>query len=146
MKANNSGKSELIQRWSSLKLKIHNSSKEKPFKEAEVWWCNFGENIGVEVNGKNAPFSRPAIVLKKHNKHSFMAIPLTSQPHTGNWYVEFEFRGKKSWANLAQAKSLSAKRLYRRMGMTTKGDFLKVKLGFYGLYCGDLEKIIPSDQ
>lgn len=131
-------KTELLKRWFMLKIRIHSSGKEKPFKEAEIWWCNFGENIGVEVNGKNAPFSRPAIILKKYNKYSFMAIPLTSRPHTGSWYVEFEFRGKANWANLAQAKSLSAKRLCDRIGAMTNGDFCKVKRGFYELYCKDI--------
>lgn len=135
MEANIKKKEELLKQWFCLKLKVHKRGQSVLFKEGEVWWCNFGENIGVEVNGKNAPFSRPALVFKKLNRHSFMAIPLTSQPHQGSWYVKFEFKNKMSWANLAQAKTLSSKRLYGRLGTTTHGDFIKIKNGFRELYC-----------
>lgn len=139
MKENNQDKSELLRQWFKIKLGVHQKDKQKLFSEGDIWWCNFGENIGVEMNGKNAPFSRPAIVFKKYNKHSFMAIPLTSQPHKGSWYVEFEFKSKKSWANLAQARSFSSKRLSNQIGKMTKGDFHKVQIGFHNFYCEKMD-------
>lgn len=128
-----------MKRWFRVKLNLHERKRAMMFKKGEIWWCNFGENIGVEVNGKNAKFVRPAIIFKKYNQHSFLAIPLTSQPHAGSWYVEFELRDKTSWANLAQIKSLSAKRLHNRMGTMTNGDFRKVQARFHSLYCRDSE-------
>lgn len=138
MEKYNQEKSELLRQWFGVKLNLHNGTRPVlRFSEAEVWWCNFGENIGVEVNGKNELFTRPVLIFKKLNKHSFMGIPLTSQPHFGSWYVKFGFKDKIDYANLAQAKTLSSKRLHDRMGELTRGDFEQVKIAFKKLYCGE---------
>lgn len=136
MEDHDENKAELLEQWFGVKLKLH-EEKKMPlrFNEAEVWWCNFGENIGVEINGKNELFTRPVLVFKKLNKYSFMEVPLTSQPHYGSWYVKFGFKGKMNYANLAQAKTLSSKRLYDRMGELTRGDFQRVEHAFQKLYC-----------
>lgn len=93
-----------------------------------------GENVGVEINGKNEVFSRPVLVYKKLSRFGFMGIPLTSQPHDGDWYVSFTFRGKTSIAVLSQARTLSVLRLYRRMGTIPETDFAAVARRFNKLY------------
>lgn len=60
----------------------------------------------------------------------FMAIPLTSQPHSGTWYVEFNFRGKQEYAVLSQIRMMSVSRLYNRMGKLSTGDFKKIQASF----------------
>jgi hypothetical protein len=41
--------------WIGLKEKLHEKESVPPFfKEAEIWWCYFGENVGSEING-NCP-------------------------------------------------------------------------------------------
>ena len=32
---------------------MHNTGRLPAIKEGEIWWCAMGENIGVEINGKN---------------------------------------------------------------------------------------------
>lgn len=103
-------------------------------RKGEIWWCHVGENVGVEINGKHDFYERPALVFRKLSKHSFLAVPLTSQPHKGTWYVEFNFRQKKNFAVLSQVRVMSAKRLTGRMGELTQGDYKKVKEGFKRLY------------
>lgn len=90
----------------------------------------------MEINGKHEKFSRPVLVLKKISRFGFMGIPLTSQEHEGDWYAPFVFREKKQIAVLAQARVMSASRLYSRMGKTTRGDFAKVRDGFGKFYLG----------
>lgn len=93
-----------------------------------------GENVGVEINGKNELFSRPVLVLKKLSRFGFLGVPLTSQEHEGSWYVHFDFRGRMQTAVLAQAKVMSALRLYDKMGQLPMSDLELVREGFRALY------------
>ena len=51
--------------WINLKEKLHFNAKLPRIKEGEIWWCSFGENIGTEINGKSARFTRPVLIIKK---------------------------------------------------------------------------------
>ena len=52
--------------WFGLKKKLHERQQTPPLiSEREVWWASVGENVGSEVNGKSALFSRPVIIYKK---------------------------------------------------------------------------------
>ena len=88
-----------------------------------------GENVGVEINGKGRAFMRPVLIYKKLSKFGFIGVPLTSQPHNGNWYVDFRFKGKMQYAIFAQIRNISVKRLYRKMGYADDIDMLKVRDG-----------------
>lgn len=120
--------------WNEVKKDVHNFGRCAAIKEGEVWWCAMGENVGVEINGKGDRFMRPVLVYKKLSHLGFLGIPLTSQKHEGDWYVAFEFRGKKQLAVLAQVKMFSVLRAYRRMGTLPKSDFGFVVRGFNKLY------------
>ena len=93
-----------------------------------------GENVGTEINGKHATFSRPVVIMKKLSRLGFMGIPLTSQEKTGSWYVEFEFLNKKEYAALSQARYFSVSRLYTKMGRIPDSDLIIIKKGFLDLY------------
>ena len=117
-----------------MKSGLHYAGVFRTVKEGEIWGCAVGENVGVEINGKNEEFSRPVLVLKKLSKYGFMGIPLTSQEHVGSWYVEFVFQDKKQTAVLARARVISVFRLYKRMGTVSNSDLEIVKRGFRKLY------------
>ena len=120
--------------WIELKEKLHNTARLPRILEGEVWWCAFGENVGVEINGKHEVFSRPVVVLKKLSKFGFMGVPLTSQEKQGSWYVEFEFQDKKEYAAICQARVMSVSRLYSKIGRMPESDLAKIKKGFIKLY------------
>lgn len=120
--------------WISIKSELHFSATPRTVTEGEVWWCSMGENVGVEINGKQELFLRPVLVTKKLSKFGFMGIPLTSQKHEGNWYVGFEFKKRKQFAALAQARVLSVYRLCRKMGTVPNSDLELVREGFRKLY------------
>ena len=94
-----------------------------------------GENVGVEINGKREFFLRPVLIYKKLSKFGFMGIPLTSQLHTGSWYVEFIFQNKVEYGVLAQARVFSVFRLYRKMGVISDSDLAVFRESFRRLYC-----------
>ncbi len=45
--------------WSIKKKETHQTKDNKIFYEREVWWCIFGINVGVEIDGKHEFFLRP---------------------------------------------------------------------------------------
>ena len=128
--------------WIGLKEKLHRNPHITPlFKEGEVWWCSFGENIGIEVNGKGVKFSRPALVFRKLSAGGFFAIPLSTQIKNGTWYVPITHRGIKCVAVLSQARVLSAKRLLEKHGELDEKDSQAIREGLFLLYFG--EKFVP---
>ena len=120
--------------WIDLKEKLHFNAKLPRIKEGEIWWCSFGENIGTEINGKSARFTRPVLIMKKLSQFGFMGIPLTSKEKSGSWYAEFEFLNKKEYAALCQARVMSVSRLHSRLGQIPKSDLSLVKNAFHELY------------
>lgn len=127
-------KYRLLEEWNVVKIELHRGGVFRNIKEGDVWWCSMGENVGVEINGKQEFFLRPVLVLKKLSRYGFMGIPLTSQPHKGSWYVSFEFKNKIQNAVLAQARVLSVYRLRRKMGVVPNSDLELVRAGFRELY------------
>ena len=120
--------------WIELKEKLHRIGRIRAIHEGEVWWGALGENIGVEINGKNEGFTRPILIFRKLSGLSFLGIPLTSQAHDGSWYVPFVFKNKQQYAVLSQIRILSVSRLNKRMGTLPASDYELVREGFENLY------------
>lgn len=114
--------------WVLLKEKIDAREYTPPqVSMGDVWWCSVGENVGVEVFGKGERFSRPVIILYKFNQYSFLVIPLTSKKKKGKKYVLFEIGGIPQTALLNQIRTISYKRLDRKMASLSMDDFQKIK-------------------
>ncbi|MEN9582524.1 MAG: hypothetical protein RL641_478 [Candidatus Parcubacteria bacterium] len=114
--------------WVSLKQKLHEKAQTPPyFKEAEVWWCSLGENVGYEVNGKSKLFSRPVIILKKLSHYVFIGIPLSTKTRDGTWYVSITHRDQNVTANISQLRLLDFRRLSSKNGELDRADFDKIK-------------------
>ena len=120
--------------WIVLKEKLHNLERIPAIREGEVWWCSFGENVGIEINGKSQRFSRPVLILKKLSKLGFIGIPLTSQEKTGSWYIKFDFLNKTDFAAICQARVMSVSKLQTKMGEVPEPDLELVRQGFLKLY------------
>lgn len=69
--------------WTKLKARIHVSEKIIYPKRREIWWASLGQNIGVEINGKNNNFERPVLVIRVFNKNSVLVLPISSTEKTG---------------------------------------------------------------
>ena len=122
--------------WIGLKEKLDTiDSKPVLFNEGEVWWCSVGENIGVEVSGKEKGFSRPVLVYKKLSKHGFLGIPMSTQVKQGSWYVHVTVNDELVVANLSQTRFFSSKRLYNLLTTFDENDFNKTKEAFVDLFC-----------
>jgi len=126
---------KLIQEWCRLKISLWDNERKVVFKQGDMWWCSLGMNLGEEMFGKGAKFTRPILVFQKFTGNSFLGLPMTKQEKEGSWYVEITIHKEKRWVMLNQARILDKKRLTNRIGMLDNGDFKKVKerfLEFYG--------------
>ena len=119
-----------------VKEKMHFVGSLPRIKEGEIWWYAAGENVGVEINGKNDTFSRPILILKKFGALSFLGIPLSTKEHTGSWYADFIFNNQKITAALSQIRLVGTSRLYNKMGQIPENDFVKVKTALHELLFG----------
>ncbi len=118
--------------WNKLKKQLSKNNKRRSFKEREIFWAYVGYNIGSEVYGR-VNFTRPILILKKFNRDSFMAIPLSIKKRKdeyGKDIYRFEFifkDNKSSIALLSQAKFFDKRRLLNKMGMIKNDDFETIK-------------------
>lgn len=133
------GEEKDFQGWMRTKERLHASMCKAPFfKEGEVWWCNFGENIGVEINGKGDIFTRPVFILKKYNHLSFLGLPMTTRRKDGSWYFKMKFREIEQTVILSQGRVLDHRRLDRRMGEVPVYEANKLREAFLGLHSGKI--------
>jgi len=132
-------------RWIKKKKQLHFYGRNPGIRIGEIWWAGVGENVGVEINGKNKDFARPVIIFKVFGRYSFLAIPLTSQKKSGSWYSNFKLGDKEEYAALCQIRILSKNRLYRKLGEMSKGDFLKVSNDFKALFIDENLEIIEKN-
>jgi len=102
--------------WNLLKQKINKIEKPPFFTQKDIWWCSVGCNIGSEIYGKGVRFSRPVLVFKKLNHHSFLGIPLTTKVKDRYGYCLFSFKDKKICAVLGDMKKMDSRRLLGKMG------------------------------
>lgn len=103
-------------RWISLKTRLISNEKsfkipvEKSLKRGDVYWFEFGYNIGEEFGGKH-----PAIILRVGGQTAIVA-PITSKEPKENQlksgcYVEvnkiYNFKNLKRWVNVLNIQPIS---------------------------------------
>lgn len=117
-----------LNKWNEIKKEVNSKeiSCDLFFYEREVWWCSVGINVGVESNGKNENFERPCLIIKKFNSEMVWTLPLTSKEHKGEHYQKIIHDSGVSWVSLSQIKTISTKRLLRKIGMISDTEFLLI--------------------
>ncbi len=123
-----------FQEWFKIKVSLWKKDSKVVFKQSEIWWCSLGMNIGEEIFGKGAKFTRPVLIFRKFTGNSFLGLPLTKQEKQGTWYVDITLHGEKNWVMLNQARILDKKRLINRIGTLDDTDFKKIKENFLKFY------------
>lgn len=126
--------SKFLKEWCKLKIAIWNQESKAVFKQGDVWWCSLGVNLGEEMFGKGAKFTRPVLIFRKFTGNSFLGLPLTKHEKRGSWYVEITIHKEKRWVMLNQARILDRKRLTNRIAELDGADFGRVKTAFLKFY------------
>lgn len=115
----------------NIKKKIINKKEEREelfFREREIWWVNFGLNVGYELDGKSEDYSRPAIIFRKFSRDTFWALPLTTKNKINEYHFSFCLPdGTKNSANLSQLRLFDAKRLIVKLGYISEGDYVALQ-------------------
>lgn len=114
-------------KWNFLKKAIDERGNISYFKEREIWWSSLGKNIGIEIGGKNQQFSRPVLIVKKHNNKHCLVIPATTQKKSGKYYFYIEINNKRAYLITSQIRSISGKRLIKRISTISTDEFEKIK-------------------
>jgi mRNA-degrading endonuclease toxin of MazEF toxin-antitoxin module len=116
-----------FKKW-HLKKETLNDEKNRPFfREAEVWFCSIGVNVGFEQDGAGGNFLRPVVVIKKFNNEVFWALPLTKRKKKGPYYFSFKLNSKISTAILSQVRLIDSKRLYYKIGVLTVEELKTIR-------------------
>jgi len=88
-----------------------------------------GQNIGVEINGKNEIFERPVLVIKRYNDQFSLIVPISSKIKEGKYYFQFtNYRGERNAIILSQIRAISNKRFIRKIGKLNSADYEDVKV------------------
>ncbi len=116
--------------WNKQKKATHLHLKNKWVHTREVWWVEFGTNIGTEMDGRGKKFLRPALILKTLGFTSALVVPLTSRNKVGIFYVQVgRLAGEiyESVANLGQIRVIDTKRCVEKMGQISPEIFSILK-------------------
>lgn len=116
-----------FQKWHSIKELLENKEKKTYFQERDIWWCSLGLNLGFEEDGKNEQFERPVLVLKKINNDLMWVLPLTRTEKIWKYYFQIEYEIRKSSIILSQLRTISKKRLLRKMRMISGKEFNEIR-------------------
>ena len=113
--------------WNELKKELQLGKSMPMITEGDIWWCDIGINVGIEIDGKSKQFSRPVLIYKKLGIQGFIGIPLTTKHKNGSWYCDIDFQNKNQVAVLSQIRPYSVYRLSCRMGSLDDVDKKRVK-------------------
>jgi mRNA-degrading endonuclease toxin of MazEF toxin-antitoxin module len=108
--------------WNENKKQIETRINRPSPRLGEIWICDFGLNIGFEIDGKE-DFKRPALVISVFTGGAII-LPLTSKFKN----KKFNFNlGKRGPVNLTQVRFMDAKRFHRKIDLIDQDILLKVK-------------------
>ena len=105
----------------------------------DVVWADLEPTRGHEQAGQ-----RPVLVLSENvfNERSgtVIAIALTSQPQRAGFPLTLELSDaklpKRSWAKISQIRTLSVKRLGKKIGRASREELDAIVEGLNELICG----------
>ena len=114
-------------KWNQVKKLTNDKADNFGVHEREIWWMSFGVNVGVEIDGKNEHFDRPALVLRRFNRQMVWILPTTQQARDERFYEKFSFGDEIFYIALTQIRTVSTRRFLRKVGMLPLADFDRVK-------------------
>lgn len=130
-------------KWLELKSKINDIKLPESFHVdiGEIWWCSFGENIDIEIDGKGLDYSRPALIVKFFNKYHIWVVPVTNSPSKNEFHVNIKSFSNTSTVTISQLHTISTKRLLKFIAKISPDDFEIINKSLINL----LQKENPTD-
>ncbi|GLH58606.1 type II toxin-antitoxin system PemK/MazF family toxin [Helicobacter ailurogastricus] len=120
---------EAFDKWNTQKKKL---DKNPPHKVVvgNIYWLCIGQNIGHEVYGKSANFTRPVLVIKLLSNKLFLGVPLSSQTHKKHMSYHYAFKdnnGTEQVALLHQIRVFDTKRRRTKVAQVSDGVLRAIK-------------------
>lgn len=103
--------------WHRLKVHLNGQNEFPSIRQRDIWWCSVGINIGHEVDGKSALYSRPVLIVRKFNQYLFLGVPLTTKIKENLYYHLIHFQGRQQCVMLSQLRLWEGRRLTRKLGL-----------------------------
>ncbi len=113
-------------RWNEIKKRIDVREKLIFCNRREIWWCSLGLNVGVEEDGKNQLFERPVLIIKVFNDRMLRVAPLTGKTKEDQHHITINYNNRSGSVILSQLKTISSKRLSRKLCRLDEEQFAKV--------------------
>ncbi len=121
--------------WNKRKIKIDGLIGFQHPKEKEIWLCSVGVNVGSEVYGKGADYTRPVLVINAEGSESFIGIPLTSNIKSRKYACIIKTDdGLLHTALIYQIRSFDKRRLTERKYTLSDEEYTKIEKYFKKLY------------
>jgi mRNA-degrading endonuclease toxin of MazEF toxin-antitoxin module len=113
--------------WIQQKFRTHQYDKRPFYNQRDIWWCQFGQNVGDEENGKGDKFMRPVVVLKKFNQNICLVAPTSTKLKDNKYYFEIEYNNQKYSVLISQIRTMDTKRFRKRIARLSKFELNEIK-------------------
>lgn len=100
-------------------------------------------NIGSEQDGKNDSFERPVLIVRRISRDSCIILPFTSKIVDSDYRVTTESTGIQAQVVLSQIKTISSKRLLRKIGKIKTIIFYEILIKLSFIILGVLKDETP---
>ena len=120
-----------------VKRKLDTSSGNIYVRAGEIRWVAIGVNVGSEIDGKGASFTRPCLVLHVISNSLALVVPFTSQKKANKqFYHHVELEHFSSYLCLSQMRTVSQQRIFKRIKKVPAQQFIDLRTkvrAFYSL-------------
>lgn len=113
--------------WNLVKQHLNNQEREISIRAGDVRWIAFGVNIGSEIDGKGKAFTRPGLVIGVSGSNIAFVIPMSTKVKNVAGYYPIEFKGRTVSLCIHQCKTISQKRILRRIGHLSENSLQQFK-------------------
>ncbi len=112
--------------WNVQKQKVDQKEAGIYLRAGDVRWVILGINVGSEIDGKGASFTRPALVIRIVGNMALI-IPLSTKIKSMAGYLNLKLNDKEMSLCINQMKVVSQKRILHRLGHISEAKLDSVK-------------------
>ena len=122
-------------KWLDIKRKLDSSAGSIYVRAGEIRWVAIGVNVGSEIDGKGASFTRPCLVLHVIGNSLALVVPFTSQKKLNKqFYHHVELEHFSSYLCLSQMRVVSQQRMFKRIKKVPAQQFSDLREIIFTFY------------
>ncbi len=122
-------------KWNKIKQQLDVSPNNIYIRAGEIRWVAIGVNVGSEIDGKGASFTRPCLILHVIGGALALVVPFTSQKKANKqFYLQIKLSHFNSYLCLSQIRVVSQKRVFQRIAKIPANQFQALKTSVFAFY------------